>query len=151
MTLDCAAVEQYLHEHIPISAAMAVTVSALYPQVILSVPLQPNINHRQTGFGGSISTLAILSAWTFVHVQLQSLLNPYRIVIQDNNVKYLQPVTGDFEARCISPPEESWLWFLKILQRKGKSRINLSVEVYANELLAGTFTGSYVALAIQPS
>lgn len=149
MTSDCAVVEQYLHEHIPISAAMAVTVTALHPQVILSVPLQPNINHRQTGFGGSISTLAILSAWTFVYLQLQPLLKPYRIVIQDNNVTYLQPVTGDFEARCISPLEETWQRFLKILQRKGKSRIKLAVEVYAEEQLVGTFSGNYVALDIK--
>ncbi|ABW29666.1 thioesterase domain-containing protein [Acaryochloris marina] len=149
MTSDCTAVEQYLHEHIPISAAMAVTVSAIHPQVILSVPLQPNINHRQTGFGGSISTLAILSAWTFVHIQLQPLPKPYRIVIQDNSVEYLQPVTSDFEARCASPSPETWQRFLKILQRKGKSRIQLAAEVYAVDQLVGTFTGNYVALDIQ--
>ena len=149
MTPDCAAVEQYLHEQIPISAAMAVTVSAIDPQVVLAVPLQPNINHRQTGFGGSISTLAILSAWTFVHIRLQPLSKPYRIVIQDNSVEYLQPVTSDFEARCISPPAETWQRFLKILQRKGKSRIKLAAEIYAEDQLVSTFSGNYVALDIQ--
>lgn len=149
MTPNCADVEQYLHKHIPISAAMAVTVSDLYPDVILSVPLQPNINHRRTGFGGSISTLGILTAWTFVHTRLQTLSKPYRIVIQDNSVEYLQPVTSDFEARCISPSAETWQRFLKILQRKGKSRIKLAVEVYAEERLVGTFAGNYVALDIQ--
>lgn len=148
MTSDPKAVEQYLREHIPISAAMAVTVSALHPSVVLSVPLQPNINHRQTGFGGSISTLAILAAWTFVHTQLQPLSNSYRIVIQDNSVKYLQPVTSDFEARCSPPSAETWQRFLKILQRKGKSRIKLAVEVYAEEQLVGTFLGNYIALDI---
>lgn len=128
---------------------MAVTVSALQPNVILSVPLQPNINHRRTGFGGSISTLAILSAWTFVHIQLQPLSKPYRIVIQDNSVDYLQPVTSDFEARCIPPSKQDWQRFLKMLQSKGKSRIKLAVEVYAGKLLVGTFSGNYVALDIQ--
>lgn len=127
---------------------MAVTVSTLYPNVILSVPLQPNINHRQTGFGGSISTLAILSAWTFVHTRLQPLSKPYKIVIQNNSVEYLQPVTSDFEARCTPPPTEAWQRFIKLLHRKGMSRIKLAVEVYADEGIVGTFSGNYVALDI---
>ena len=97
MTIDCAAVEQYLHEHIPISKAMEVAVTSMDQYgVILSAPLAPNINHRNTVFGGSISTLAILSAWTFVHVQLELLNLSSRIGIQSNSLGYTNPATGDF-------------------------------------------------------
>ncbi|PSB47247.1 YiiD C-terminal domain-containing protein, partial [Chamaesiphon polymorphus] len=67
MSVSCTDVEQYLHEHIPLSKAMAVSVSSIDSSgVILSAPLQPNINHRSTVFGGSISAVSVLSAWTLV-------------------------------------------------------------------------------------
>ena len=48
--------EQYLHAHIPLSAAMGVSVVQVADEAItLSAPLEPNINHRDTVFGGSAS------------------------------------------------------------------------------------------------
>ena len=81
-------IEQYLHEHIPISMAMGVRVlEAQYHRIVLSAPLSNNINHRATVFGGSASSLAILSAWTLVHFRLlQDQIHP-RLVIQNNTMK----------------------------------------------------------------
>ena len=46
--------QTYLHQHIPLSQAMQVTVmEASLQQVVLTAPLVPNINHRETVFGGS--------------------------------------------------------------------------------------------------
>ncbi len=51
--------QTYLHTHIPLSKAMEVEVVQATPDIIeLRAPLAPNINHRGTAFGGSISTLA---------------------------------------------------------------------------------------------
>ncbi|MBT9316045.1 thioesterase domain-containing protein [Leptothoe spongobia TAU-MAC 1115] len=147
MALDRIAVEQYLHEHIPLSKAMEVTVTSIdQTSVILSAPLAPNINHRNTVFGGSISTLAILSAWTFVHVRLQTLNMPSRIVIQSNSLEYTNPALGDFQAHCLAPDSKSWQRFINTLSKHGKGRITLSSEVYSNEVLVGKFQGKYVAL-----
>jgi thioesterase domain-containing protein len=56
--------ERYLHEHIPLSHAMRVGVVTVDAgTVVLRAPLEPNINHRETVFGGSASALAILAAW----------------------------------------------------------------------------------------
>ena len=47
-------VEQYLHRHIPLSAAMGIRVRLATPhRVELWAPLAPNINHQSTVFGGS--------------------------------------------------------------------------------------------------
>ncbi|WP_436054037.1 YiiD C-terminal domain-containing protein [Phenylobacterium sp. LjRoot225] len=44
------------------SKAMQVEViAAKTDATILRAPLEPNINHRETAFGGSVSALAILS------------------------------------------------------------------------------------------
>ncbi|MGD1908519.1 MAG: thioesterase domain-containing protein [Leptolyngbyaceae cyanobacterium] len=149
MLIDCAEIEQYLHEHIPMSQAMAVAVEAIAETgVTLSAPLAPNINHRHTAFGGSISTLAILSAWTAVHVGLLREQIPCRIVIQRNSVDYLGPIEGDFQARCLPPTPQAWGKFLRAIARHGKGRINLVAEVTAGGEVAGRFQGDYVALKI---
>ena len=91
------ALQTYLHQHIPLSQAMEVSVveaSAL--QVVLSAPLAPNINHRDTVFGGSASAVAILAAWSMLHLRLSAEELGSRLVIQRNTMDYLVPIDGCF-------------------------------------------------------
>ncbi len=63
--MDARELERYLQDRIPLSRAMAVEVRTASPAgVTLFAPLAPNINHRDTVFGGSASALAILAAWS---------------------------------------------------------------------------------------
>ena len=129
------------------SKAMEVAIASIDETgVILSAPLAPNINHRNTVFGGSISTLAILSAWTFIHVQLKTLNLPSRIVIQSNNLEYTNPALGDFKAHCPAPDPKTWQRFITTLSKRGKGRITLSSQVFSENTLVGKFQGKYVAL-----
>ena len=53
---DLSAIERYLHEHIPLTTHMEVGVDRIDDTgVRLTAPLAPNINHRQTAFGGSVA------------------------------------------------------------------------------------------------
>ncbi|MEO0935388.1 MAG: thioesterase domain-containing protein [Cyanobacteria bacterium J06641_2] len=140
-------VESYLHEHIPLSKSMEVKVKQVDENgITLTAPLTPNINHRSTVFGGSVSALAILAGWTLVHTNLQALSLSSRIVIQHNSIEYLQPIDGDFIAVCPFPSVEVWERFIKMLERKSKSRIELDVDVFGDGVKAGSFTGVYVAM-----
>src|SRR5487761_2583361 len=94
-----AELEAYLHAHIPLSRAMSVgVVSIAAERVVLSAPLGPNINHRSTVFGGSASAVAILAAWSLLHLRLTGAGMESRLVIQKNSMDYLAPITGDFTA-----------------------------------------------------
>lgn len=144
---DERAIQAYLYEHIPLSKAMEVRVMAASDDlVILTAPLQPNINHRATAFGGSASALAILSAWTLINFRLQSKGIHTRLVIQKNSISYDKPITGDFEAVCHLNKPEAWNRFLKILHRKKKSRIPLNSVLQCQGQQVGKFTGVFVAL-----
>jgi thioesterase domain-containing protein len=139
--------ESYLHTHIPLSRHMGIgVVHADADQVRLSAPLTPNLNHQQTGFGGSISALAILSAWTLVHTRLRHLPGRRQIVIQRGSTEYLQPVRGEFEAWCAAPPELEWTGFLRTLERRGRARIELTSELVSEGSVVGRFRGVYVAM-----
>jgi len=91
---------RYIHEHIPLSKAIGVSVLAIEADAVtLQAPLEPNLNHQQTVFGGSASALAILASWALLHVRLQSAGIAARLVIQRNVMEYQSPILGQFTAR----------------------------------------------------
>jgi len=140
--------EQYLHAHIPLSKAMAVSVQSIdADSVVLRAPLEPNINHRETVFGGSASAVAILAAWCLLHTRLRDAGVDGRLVIQRNTMEYGLPILGEFTARSSLMQAGDWQQFVRMFQRKGRGRITArSTLEYGGEVV-GRFTGEFVALS----
>jgi thioesterase domain-containing protein len=139
--------QDYLHQHIPLSAALEVEViDAGRDGVVLRAPLEPNINHRHTVFGGSASALAVLSAWSLVHIRLREKGTPSRIVIQRNTTLHDLPIHGAFTARSRAPGAMAWTKFMRGLRRKGRARIHVSAVVDCDDGVAARFDGFFVAL-----
>lgn len=140
--------ENYLLQHIPISAAIGVRVeSASSQQVILSAPFINNINHKCTVFGGSLHAVATLACWSLLHVNLmESCDDNVQIVIASSEISYLAPVVSDFKAECCMPDFLDWERFQKILQKKGKARIKLTARIFQNAQLCVDYSGVFVAI-----
>jgi thioesterase domain-containing protein len=139
--------EKYLHDHIPLSKAMQVSVVAVEEeQVVLSAPLAPNINHRDTVFGGSASAIAILAAWSLLHTRLQRAGISSRLVIQRNTMDYQHPILNEFTARALIEQPEAWPRFIATLTRKGKARINVTSVLEHGGQIVGSLNGEFVAL-----
>ena len=139
--------ERYLHEHIPLTRAMAVAVLAAGEEaVLLRAPLAPNINHRETVFGGSASALALLAGWSLLHVRLSALGLEHRLVIQRNTMDYERPIAGDFTARAILAQPQRWPQFLDTLTRRGRARVVVAALLEHAGAVAGSFSGEFVAL-----
>jgi thioesterase domain-containing protein len=82
--------QRYLLEQIPISKALGMSVrEATLEEILIAAPLAPNLNHHGTAFGGSVSAVAILSAWTLVYARLVAQDQFPAIVIQHNEIRYL--------------------------------------------------------------
>jgi thioesterase domain-containing protein len=146
------ALEQYLHEHIPLSRTMEVSViEAEEERIILSAPLAPNINHTDSVFGGSASAAAILAAWSIVHVRLKSAGIACSIVIQSNKMSYNRPIYGRFTARSFIEQPEAWDVFMRTLLRRGRARISVSSILEYEDQPVGNFEGHFVALGIKPT
>ena len=145
MAIARLAVQEYLHEHIPLSRAMGVeVVEASVDTVTLSAPLAQNINHRETVFGGSASAVAILSAWTLLHLKLKSEGVNGRVVIQRNTMNYERPISGAFTASATIGG--AWGRFVEALRRKQRARIGLRASLHSNGAKVGAFEGDFVAL-----
>ena len=139
--------ERYLHQAIPLSRAMQVSVlEASEYQVLLAAPLAPNLNHRGTVFGGSASTLATLAAWTLLYWRLRSQQPAASVVLQSCSMRYLHPIATAFSARATLRAEEPWALFRRTLERRGKARIAVSAEVLDGGVPAAQFLGEFVAL-----
>jgi thioesterase domain-containing protein len=144
--MDIAVLEQYLHHQIPLSEAMQVTVDAAgSDSVVLSAPLEPNINHKRTAFGGSISTLGILAAWSLVHLRLLEEGLRCEVVIQSNQMDYDRPITGAFSAASSLRDPAGWPTFLKTLTRRKMARIEVCSDLLFEETVVGRLSGRFVA------
>jgi thioesterase domain-containing protein len=140
-------VQRYLHEYIPLSAAMGVQVkTATVEHVRLAAPLAPNVNHTETVFGGSAAALATLSAWTLLHLRLQHARLDARLVIQRSRMEYEKPIPGDFEAVCDFGDDVAWERFRATLTRHGRARLTLRAHLVHSSNQVASFEGDFVAL-----
>jgi thioesterase domain-containing protein len=144
--------ETYLHERIPMSRALQARVTEIDAEhVRVTAPLAPNINHRETVFGGSAAAVAMLAAWGFLFVRLRREERPARLVIQRCVMEFLEPIEADFAAVSRLEPGADWPRFLAALGRKGRARIAIEVVLESRGVAVGKFTGEFVALRLPAS
>ena len=142
-----AALTRFLHEHIPLAAAMQLSATAYDGERLqLAAPLAPNVNDKGTAFGGSLYNLAVLCGWSLLRLKLNEAgLQHKNIVIHEANTRYLLPVTGELHAAC-TLTGDVLTEFMQPLQKKGRARITLTVAIHQQDHVAVEFTGNYVVL-----
>jgi thioesterase domain-containing protein len=146
--MDARELQDYLHAHIPLSAAMQVSVRMVHADgVTLAAPLAPNINHRETVFGGSASAVAILSAWSLLHTRMLADGVRARLVIQSNTMDYDKPIFGDFTARSSLAEPDQWPRFMRMLARMRRARLRVNSVLESDGAVVGRLTGEFVALS----
>jgi thioesterase domain-containing protein len=147
MVLSAIALQQFLHERFPLSRTMGVeVVTATTEGVTLSAPLEPNVNHHDTVFGGSASAVAILSAWALLYLRLKDAHQQWGIVIQRNTMNYERPITDRFTASSVLPDPTSWSRFLGSLARKHRARVHIGSILHCNGEQVGALEAAFVAL-----
>jgi len=150
MHINLEDINSYVHEHMPLTKALGAKITAYDgKKVVISSPLAPNLNHRDTAFGGSLSALGVLSGWALLFIKLKEENISCRLVIQKSSFDFKNPIPDDFTTVCHAPDTQTWLKFIKTLKRHGKARITVASEVLSPESgLGGTHQGAYVALIL---
>ncbi|MFJ5285955.1 YiiD C-terminal domain-containing protein [Pseudomonas sp. NPDC088429] len=148
MSTDSHYLESVLHHDIPLTRDMGLRVLDWRElQLSLYLPLDPNVNHKSTMFGGSLYCGAVLAGWGWLHLRLKEEgITDGHIVIQEGQINYPLPVTGDATAICPAPDERVWKKFLAMYQRYGRARLVLQTRIVnvGSEVDAVTFSGQYV-------
>jgi len=139
--------EAYLHDRIPLTRAMAVEVRvAGIDGVEVYAPLAPNINHRDTVFGGSASALAIVAAWSALHVRMRAAGFDVRLVIRRNTMSYERPIATGFTATAAPPAGEAWHKLVATVQRGRPARVNVTAELRCEGQPVGELEGEFAVL-----
>jgi thioesterase domain-containing protein len=147
--------KEYLQRRILSEFALArhigiVVESADDQGVVLSAPLAQNANYKGTAFGGSLFSVAVLTGWAWVTRYLDASDIAADAVIQESTVRYLLPVHGTLRASLVAPSAAKIEKFRKMLQRAGRGRIRLAVEIHHGEALATEFEGDFAATIRNP-
>ena len=144
--MNADALTEFLHRNIPLTVALgARVVFAQDGQVQIQAPLDPNLNHHGTAFGGSLAVMGILAGWVVLHQGLQDAGIEASLVVRHTELDYLQPVTGELVAYS-ELPSQHWPAFAEQLRRGRRARIDVSSVLRCGGVDAVNARGTYVAL-----
>jgi len=139
-------IQDVLHTRIPITRIMGVRVEDYDGErIIVTAPLSQNVNHMGTAFGGSLNTLAVLSGYALLWLELQD--DECHIVLRESSISYERPVRGELRAICVRPEKEALQQFKQAFLQIGKARISLSATIEDDGITAVRFKGLFVAVA----
>lgn len=141
----------YLRNHVPLTRKIDIRGGLQTDRWLeLSAPLHPNLNDKQTAFGGSLATLCTLSGWCVVSMLCRELMQKVDIAVIDSQIRYRQPVTGDsIIARANFPSIEDQQIFIKTLQQKGGARLSLKARIKDGDITAVSFEAGYYVRCVE--
>lgn len=122
--------QSILNSQIPLTNAMGIKVKELtYNSLTLTAPLENNKNHLNTGFAGSLYSIAVLTAWGLIDTVLRNAKLEAHIVIQKGEIEYLKPVESDLLAKCSFENDDSINILIDTFMTNKKAKIELNSNI----------------------
>lgn len=137
--------ESVLREEIPLTQYIGIAVEHYDGECLrLRAPLEYNINHKRTAFGGSLYSVAVLCGWGLLYLKLEEQGLEGHIVIHSSQAHYSLPVTQDILAEtAFTSNQQTGDWLAKY-RRKGMVRVPLSIQVMQGADTAFRLDARYV-------
>jgi thioesterase domain-containing protein len=139
--------EKLLKNEIPISNQMGIQdFKIANHRLNLTLPLQPNRNHKMTMFGGSLYSASALACYgLFLSGLRGQSFQTNDIVISEGGMRYLAPVDADARIQAQWNSDEEMQKFFQTLKTKKKARVLMRAEVKIQDRLCAEFSGMFVA------
>lgn len=151
-TFPIRRLQALLHQQIPLAREMAAQILRWDAVGLdMAAPLEPNVNHHGTFFGGSAAALGILAGWSLVHLACLDEGLEGEIVIQRVAMRYAAPAPGPVVARAHRPEARAWTRFVSGFRRHGRARMRVGVELSCAGVLVATLDAAYGAVARESS
>lgn len=138
--------ENKLHNEIPLTKLMNIKIEDYTEkELITSAPLSININDKGTAFGGSLSTMTIISSWSMCWLISKELgFDSNNIVVIKNETSYKKPVTKDIYCYTIKPSNEEIIKLKEKLINKKSASIKIKSKIIENNEICVEYIGYYV-------
>jgi thioesterase domain-containing protein len=138
--------QQRIAREFPLARHIGIVVdSADDAGIVLRAPLAPNSNDKGTAFGGSLYSVAVLTGWSWVARYLAAHELKADAVIQESTIRYLAPVEAELCASLEAPLEAQVSKFRRMMERAGRGRIRLCVDIHSQAAVAVRFEGVFAA------
>lgn len=145
--MDAPTLTRFLHERIPVTAAMALEVVERGPmRLAVRAPFAPNRNPHETVFGGTLATLGLVSCWSLLHTALHDAgLPEAKLFGQKSEIDFLAPGMDDCvaTASCEAGALEG---FLGSFRERGRARIAVESVIRSNGVDVARHKGVFVAV-----
>ena len=143
----CSELQKTWHDTIPISEQMGIVLHQYSGKTLEArASLNKNINLHGTMFAGSIYSLATLTGWGMIFLQLKERGLNGDIVLGDANIHYHKPVTAEPRAICNI---ESLSGKFSFVERRKKCRLELQVNIQDGDKAVAEFHGVYWVLPLK--
>ncbi|AXR07947.1 bifunctional GNAT family N-acetyltransferase/hotdog fold thioesterase [Salinimonas sediminis] len=140
----CKELQDTWTDTIPITEHMGIKLHQYSGKTLETrASLNKNINVHGTMFAGSIFSLATLTGWGLIYLQLKERQLSGDIVLGDGNIHYHKPVTMKPRAICNI---ESLSGKFTLVEKNKKSRFTLQVDILDDESPVAEFKGVYWVL-----
>lgn len=138
--------QEKLHNEIPLTKVMNIKIQTYNEkELITTAPLDININDKGTAFGGSLSTMTIISSWSLCWLISKELgFDSKNIVVIKNENSYRKPVTKDIVCHTQKPSEQEIATLKEKLQTKKSASIKINSTIMENNEVCVEFQGYYV-------
>ena len=135
-----------LYNEIPLTKVMKIKIQDYNEnELIITAPLKININDKGTAFGGSLSTITIISAWSLCWLISKELgFDSNNIVIIKNETSFRKPVTKDIFCHTKKPSIEEIEILKQKLEKKKSASIKIESQIIENGEICVDFVGYYV-------
>lgn len=138
--------QKKLHSEIPLTKVMGIQIDDYNDkELITTAPLDININDKGTAFGGSLSTMTIISSWSMCWLISQELgYDSKNIVVIKNENSYRRPVTRNLICHTQKPTAEQIQKVKSKLEEKGSASIKITSSIIEGSEVCVEFVGTYV-------
>lgn len=140
----CKSLQQTWTDTIPITEHMGIKLYQYTGRTLETrASLNKNINVHGTMFAGSIFSLATLTGWGMIYLQLKERGLSGDIVLGDGDIHYHKPITMKPRAICNI---ETLSGKYKPLEKGDKARFVLNVDILDDDNAVAEFTGVFWVL-----
>lgn len=137
----CHELQKTWYDEIPITEQMGIKIEQYSGKTLeTQASLNKNINLHGTMFAGSIFSLATLTGWGMIFLQLKEKGLNGEIVLGDGDVHYHKPITMQPRALCNI---ESLDGSFDNLRKNKKSRFKLQVDILDGDNPVAEFRGVF--------
>jgi len=135
-----------LHKQVPLSKHLGVSVSDYSDYVVtVEAPLDPNINIHGTAFAGSLYSVAAMTGVSLINLSLMDHGIEPSVLLVRAEATYLKPVTDGIKATAAFD-DEIFQQLLDGLRDKGKSRVDINIEIECDGEVAMTLVAHFSVL-----